>query len=176
MSKKKFINHFSFSKNKKNIINDYIYAEYKKNTNVKKLLKYKSSLVDSLIKNFWKNNNLHSRKICLIAVGGYGRSELYPFSDIDILILIENYNDDLMIKNIENLIADIWHLKNSVGHAVRTIDECITKINQDSTIYTNLLDRRLIVGDKDLYKKLHINIEDRHVWSKSCLLYTSPSP
>ena len=167
MSKKKFINRFSFSKNKKYIINEYIYAEYKKNTSVNKLLKYKSSLVDSLIKNFWKNNNLHSKKICLIAVGGYGRSELYPFSDIDILILVENYNDDQMIKNIENLIADIWQLKNSVGHAVRTIDECIAKINQDSTVYTNLLDSRLVVGDKALYKKLHEDIEDKHKWTKS---------
>ena len=167
MSKKKFINHFSLTKNKKNIINDYIYADYKKNKSVNKLLKYKSSLVDSLIKNFWKNNNLHSKKICLIAVGGYGRSELYPFSDIDILILVENYNDNQIIKNIENLIADIWQLKNSVGHAVRTIDECITKINQDSTVYTNLLDSRLVVGDKALYKKLHMDIEDKHKWTKS---------
>ena len=167
MLKKKFIENFSFSKNKKNIINDYIYSGYEKNISIGKLLKYKSSIVDGVVKNFWDNNNLNKKNVCLIAVGGYGRSELFPFSDIDILIIVENYNDNKIIKNIENFIADIWYLKNSVGHSVRTIEECIAKINEDSVIYTNLLDSRFIIGDKTLYKKLLRNITNKNKWSKN---------
>ena len=170
MLKKKFIEDFSFSKNKKNIINDYIYSGYEKNISIGKLLKYKSSIVDGVVKNFWDNNNLNKKNVCLIAVGGYGRSELFPFSDIDILIIVENYNDNKIIKNIENFIADIWYLKNSVGHSVRTIEECISKINEDSVIYTNLLDSRFIIGDKKLYKKLLTNITNKNIWSKNKFL------
>ena len=170
MLKKKFIEDFSFSKNKKNIINDYIYSGYKKNISIGKLLKYKSSIVDGVVKNFWDNNNLNKKNVCLTAVGGYGRSELFPFSDIDILIIVENYNDNKIIKNIENFIADIWYLKNSVGHSVRTVEECISKINEDSVIYTNLLDSRFIIGDKKLYKKLLRNITNKNIWSKNKFL------
>ena len=170
MLKKKFIENFAFSKNKKNIINNYIYSGYEKNISIGKLIKYKSNIIDSLVKNFWDNNNLKKKNICLIAVGGYGRSELYPFSDIDILILVDNYNDNEVNKNIEIFIADIWYLKHSVGHSVRTVEDCISKINEDSVVYTNLLDSRFIIGDKKLYKELLQNMEDKNIWSKSKFL------
>ena len=170
MLKKKFIENFAFSKNKKNIINNYIYSGYEKNISIGKLIKYKSNIIDGLVKNFWDNNNLKKKNICLIAVGGYGRSELYPFSDIDILILVDNYNDYEVNKNIEIFIADIWYLKHSVGHSVRTVEDCISKINEDSVVYTNLLDSRFIIGDKKLYKELLQNMEDKNIWSKSKFL------
>ena len=69
-----------------------------KNIDIKKLLNYKSIIIDDLLKDFWNKNNLNQKNICLVAVGGYGRSELYPFSDIDILILLENYSNDLALK------------------------------------------------------------------------------
>ncbi len=166
MSKKEFIESFYFSKNEKNIINNYIYNGYKKNIDIKKLLNYKSIIIDGLIKDFWDKNNLNQKNICLVAVGGYGRSELYPFSDIDILILLENYSNDLALKNIKNFIADIWQLNHSVGHSVRTIKECVSKIDEDSVIYTNLLDSRLIIGDEILYEKLLKKIDNTKVWTK----------
>ena len=90
-------------------------------------------------------------------VGGYGRSELFPFSDIDILILISDYDDETLLKNIEKFIADIWHFKTSVGHSVRTQKECINVMNSDVTVYTNLLESRWICGNTEQYESLKKN-------------------
>ena len=170
MLQKNIINNFSFSQDNKNVINEYIYLRYKKNISIKKLIKNKSTIIDQLIKNSWAKNNLEDKDISLIAVGGYGRSELFPYSDIDILILINNYENKDLIKNIENFIAEIWHFKVAVGHSVRTIKECINVIKDDVTIYTNLLDCRFITGNKDLYNNLLKNIKNNSLWSKEKFL------
>ena len=170
MLQKNIINNFSFSQDNKNVINEYIYLRYKKNISIKKLIKNKSTIIDQLIKNSWAKNNLEDKDISLIAVGGYGRSELFPYSDIDILILINNYENKDLIKNIENFIAEIWHFKVAVGHSVRTIKECIYVIKDDVTIYTNLLDCRFITGNKDLYNNLLKNIKNNSLWSKEKFL------
>jgi [protein-PII] uridylyltransferase len=170
MSKKELINNFSFSQNKKNIINDYIYSEYEKNISIRKLLKNKSLLVDDLVKKAWKKNSLKKKDICLIAVGGYGRSELFPYSDIDILILVRNYDDKKILKNIENFIADVWHLKFQVGHSVRSVDDCIIAINEDIATFTSVLDCRIILGDRLLYESMLRNIESKSIWSKKNFL------
>ena len=137
MLKNNFLHDFTFSQNKKNVINDYIFSKYEKNVSIKKLVRNKSRIIDSLIKKSWEKNNLKVDSISLIAVGGYGRSELFPQSDIDILILLDNYDDKKILRNLENFIAEIWHLKISVGHSVRTIKDCIEAVNDDVTIYTN---------------------------------------
>ena len=170
MSKNNLLRDFSFSQNKKNIINDYIFSEYEKNVGIKKLIRNKSRIIDDLVKKSWIKNNFQEKGISLIAVGGYGRSELFPQSDIDILILIDNYSDENIRKNIENFIADIWHLKTSVGHSVRTTKDCVKAVNDDVTTYTNILDSRLIIGDKILYKCLLNSIETKKIWSKKKFL------
>ena len=167
MLKNNFLHDFTFSQNKKNVINDYIFSKYEKNVSIKKLVRNKSRIIDSLIKKSWEKNNLKVDNISLIAVGGYGRSELFPQSDIDILILLDNYDDKKILRNLENFIAEIWHLKISVGHSVRTIKDCTEAVNDDVTIYTNLLDSRIIIGDKILYDNLLDNIKVRKIWSKT---------
>ena len=170
MFKENLIKNFSFQHNKKNLINDYIYERFEKNKNIKKLLKSKSYIIDRLIKKAWKDNNLDNKVASLIAVGGYGRGELFPFSDIDILILISDYDDETLLKNIEKFIADIWHFKTSVGHSVRTQKECINTMNSDLTVYTNLLESRRICGNTEQYESLKKNIFDNNEWSNQNFL------
>ena len=170
MSKNNLLNEFSFSQDKKNKINDYIFSEYQKNISIKKLIRSKSKIIDELVKKSWMKNNLKLKNISLIAVGGYGRSELFPQSDIDIMILVDSYNNKNVLENLENFIADIWHLKTSVGHSVRTVNDCIKAINEEVTIYTNILDSRLITGDKILYNNLLSTIKIKKIWSKKKFL------
>ncbi|MBU6468172.1 MAG: [protein-PII] uridylyltransferase [Betaproteobacteria bacterium] len=110
------------------------------------LLKNWTGVVDKALNNIWQTFDF-SPEISLIAVGGYGRAELFPFSDIDLLILIEKQLCDDNSKKIESLISLLWDIGLEVGHSVRTIEECLEVAQQDITIATTLIDSRIICGE-----------------------------
>ena len=121
-------------------------------------------LIDSLLKVIFKNSYFHSLgnkhyQLTLIAVGGYGRGELSPHSDLDILFLFPNKlrkNDTKKIENVVELILYIlWDLGYTVGHSTRTIDDCIEKSRSDLTISTSLLEKRFVAGNYDIYDLLN---------------------
>lgn len=100
--------------------------------------------------------------ISIIALGGYGRNQMCPFSDVDLLFLYtgSSVSSTRRLKKIaENLLYFLWDLNLEVGHCVRTVDECI-ELSQgdDSTILTSLLDSRLVTGQKRLYNSLNKQI------------------
>lgn len=90
----------------------------------------------------------------LCAVGGYGRGELYPCSDIDLLILLKQSPTVAEQELLEVFIAALWDLGLEVGHSVRTIDECLDEARKDITTETGLLESRLIVGNKNNFQEL----------------------
>lgn len=104
--------------------------------------------------------------ISLVAVGGYGRGELNPFSDIDILILYSNKHLDKSEEDSQELLSTItdgilyklWDCGLKVGHAVRTIDQCIHHAKEDMQSLTALLESRHIVGNKELFSELESNV------------------
>ena len=121
-------------------------------------------LIDSLLKVIFKNSYFHSLgkkhyQFTLIAVGGYGRGELSPHSDLDILFLLPNKlrkDDTKKIENVVELILYIlWDLGYTVGHSTRTIDDCIEKSRSDLTISTSLLEKRFVAGNNDIYDLLN---------------------
>ncbi len=120
-----------------------------------KLLKQQSVLIDNLLKKIWLQANMHAG-IALIAVGGYGRSQLFPYSDIDLLILLPDADlatevNVIQNQKIENLIGLLWDIGLHVGHSVRTLQECMNESAQDVTVQTNLLEARLLCGQKSHY-------------------------
>lgn len=90
----------------------------------------------------------------LCAVGGYGRGELFPCSDIDLLILIKEAPTEAEQELLEVFIAALWDLGLQVSHSVRTIDDCLIEARKDITIETGLLESRLILGNKSNYQAL----------------------
>jgi len=90
----------------------------------------------------------------LAAVGGYGRGELYPYSDIDILILLEREPDSQDKLKLEQLIASLWDLGLDLGHSVRSIADCKREADNDITIETALMELRWIAGNKPLVREL----------------------
>ena len=93
-------------------------------------------------------------KICLVAVGGYGRGTLAPFSDIDLLFLHSNKLNNWTESVIEYMLYILWDLGFKVGHATRNLDQCLELSKSDLTIRTSILEARYVHGHKDLYEKL----------------------
>lgn len=93
-----------------------------------------------------------NRNYCLVALGGYGRKELWPFSDIDILILCRSRRDP---DKLSPLIKDFWNLGLSVGSVVRTLEECHSIMGEDIATDTALLEARYLGGNRHLFEMLH---------------------
>jgi [protein-PII] uridylyltransferase len=115
-----------------------------------RLLKQHSRLVDDLLRDLWQQTAI-PHNLCLCAVGGYGRGELFPYSDVDLLILLPNDHDAAFDKQLEPLIGMFWDIGLAVGHSVRSLEECLDEAARDVTVRTNLLEARHIVGDKTLF-------------------------
>jgi len=116
------------------------------------LLTAHSKLIDQYLRTIWEKLSL-PESCALIAVGGYGRGELYPRSDIDLLILLDKEPDEGLQHTLHELIAVLWDIGLEVGHSIRTVDECIAE-SVDITVQTNLLEARLLCGSSDLFATL----------------------
>lgn len=119
------------------------------------MLRQHCKLVDSLLRELWKESSI-SGDFCLIAVGGYGRGELFPYSDVDLLILLPDGVDSEHERSVETLIGVLWDIGLAVGHSVRNLSECIEEAAKDVTVQTNLSEARLLIGDMSLYKAFEI--------------------
>jgi len=96
----------------------------------------------------------------VVAVGGYGRGELAPYSDIDLLFLRPYKATPYTEQVVEYLLYTLWDLGLKVGHSTRTVDDCIRQARQDQTIRTALLEARYLWGDQRLYGELKRRFED----------------
>ena len=95
----------------------------------------------------------------IVAVGGYGRGTLAPHSDIDLLFLADDPRDPKIKFIVETLLYVLWDLKQKVGHATRSVDDCITQARADMTIRTSILEARLLSGDAKLFETLRRRFE-----------------
>ena len=99
----------------------------------------------------------------IVAVGGYGRGMLAPFSDIDVLFLLPDKLPPGIEKVVEALLYVLWDLRLKVGHATRTIDECLKQARADMTIRTTLVEARFVSGDKALFETLRARFDKQIV-------------
>ena len=117
------------------------------------LVRQLAALVDTHLREIWKRCEL-PRTPALVAVGGYGRGELYPHSDVDVLVLLPAAADPLLTERLERLIGRLWDVGLEVSHSVRTVEECVAAAESDITIQTTLLESRLIAGSRSLFSHL----------------------
>lgn len=102
--------------------------------------------------------------ISLEAVGGYGRGELHPYSDIDLLILYRPEVLAVCQRNIENFLTLLWDIGLEIGHSVRTIEQCVDIAREDITVATNLMESRTLVGDESLRLELQQLTAPDQLW------------
>jgi [protein-PII] uridylyltransferase len=136
------------------------------------LLAAHSKLIDQYLRRIWMTLAL-PETCALIAVGGYGRGELYPKSDIDLLILLDNDSekrmtgqpqDDPLQQKLHELVAVLWDIGLEVGHSIRTVAQCLAE-STDITVQTNLLEARLLCGNAVLFSQLCTDVT-QHLDSK----------
>ncbi|MDW8323333.1 MAG: [protein-PII] uridylyltransferase [Burkholderiales bacterium] len=121
------------------------------------LLRGLARVADRLLARVWQAADLPAAA-ALVAVGGYGRGELYPHSDVDVLILLDDGLAPAQLARFEPLIGLFWDLGLAVGHSVRSLTECLTEAGRDVTIQTNLLETRRVAGSPALYRRLRQNL------------------
>ncbi len=125
------------------------------------LARERTKTVDAVIERSLEINGYSDLMgVSVVALGGYGRCELSPHSDVDLLFLYKNRSKTLAKDVAESVLYFLWDLKLDVGHSVRTIEECVelSYDDEDTTILTSLLDSRFIFGDLNLYSSLENEI------------------
>ncbi len=127
--------------------------KFLENHNSKAYLKKQTQLVDKLLVKIWKSLSI-SENISLVAVGGYGRKELFPYSDVDILIIFEKEISKNDQESISQFLTNCWDLGFKVGHSVRNIKESKYEFKKDITTATNLIESRFIIGSLSVFSKL----------------------
>ena len=102
--------------------------------------------------------------VSLVAVGGYGRGELHPHSDIDLLILMRKDFSKKYRERIEMFITFLWDIQLKIGHSVRSISQCIDEAKSDISVATNLMETRLVCGNSDLLQLMLKKTGPKKIW------------
>lgn len=131
------------------------------------LVENRSDFYDALLIQLWQEMGLSEQQgIALIAVGGYGRREMFPLSDLDFLILVEQMPSPEIEEKITQFIQFLWDCGFEVGHSVRTLQQCELEGKQDITIATNLLEARFLTGNRPHFDALNELVKNSDFWSK----------
>ncbi|THF63457.1 [protein-PII] uridylyltransferase [Pseudothauera rhizosphaerae] len=125
-------------------------AAYEAHPRTATVLKGRARMVDEAIVRLWQSCGLPAQA-ALVAVGGYGRGELFPCSDVDLLVLLPAPAGADLQARLSTLVGALWDVGLEIGHSVRTPDECLDAAAQDITVQTNLLEARLLTGNADLF-------------------------
>ena len=140
---------------------------FRRNEPIEGLVTARAGVVDQIILSAWLHFAEELRESAdLVAVGGYGRGELHPQSDIDLLILLDSTEDDAD-EAIGRFLTFLWDIGLEVGHSVRTIDDCEAQARGDVTVLTTLMETRLLHGPGRLFAELPVRIGSEHMWSSA---------
>lgn len=137
---------------------EYQFKQFDEGAAVAELVKERATYIDQILKRIWQHFMHEPNAAALLAVGGYGRGELHPYSDIDLLILTAP--DQANQEVFSQFITFLWDLGFDVGHAIRTVEECVVAGQEELSTATNLLEARWITGDYELYQAL------KKIWNR----------
>ncbi|MCE1181609.1 MAG: nucleotidyltransferase domain-containing protein, partial [Rhodocyclales bacterium] len=136
--------------------------DYEQNNDAAKLLRQRAINVDGILQKLWAALEFPDT-LALAAVGGYGRGQLFPASDIDLLILLPHPVSRDLEQKLETLVGHFWDIGLEIGHSVRTIQECLDAASADITVQTALIEARLLSGSEKLFgafqKRLFGNLD-----------------
>ena len=141
----------------------YLTEEFKSGKNIELIVKKQGWFIDQLLMIAWEQF-VESKGFTLVAVGGYGRSELLLASDIDIMILEMRWENKKSKEKISLFLTFLWDFGLEVGHSVRTISECKYEAKNDIMIMTNIMESRFLCGNETLYEKMRDATSPKKIW------------
>lgn len=119
-------------------------------TSIRDVVQARSDAIDSLLRFLWARLELPAQGIALIAVGGYGRGEMLPYSDVDLMVLSQESLSDDVQQQVSQFLASLWDVGLAPGSSVRTLEECLQAARDDISVATTLVESRLLEGDAEL--------------------------
>lgn len=129
------------------------------------LIAERVTYIDQLLIRLWQHLDFDAEPdLALIAVGGYGRGELHPLSDVDLLVISRHSISAPIADKISQFIALLWDLHLAIGHSVRTVAECVELGQEDITIATNLQEARYLCGCQQTAQQLKLAIHAESFW------------
>jgi len=131
--------------------------------NIIDLIHARSWAVDQVLVRSW-TRSLAGFDAALVAVGGYGRNELMPGSDVDIMVLLAQAEDQTSGAKLEAFLTNLWDIGLEVGHSVRTLQECHDQASDDITVATNLMEARLLCGSAALFEQMRACTGPDQIW------------
>lgn len=140
-------------------------------SDVHELIAARSRFYDQLLCRLWRQFGLEQQPLALVAVGGYGREEMFPLSDLDILILSETALSAAQEQQVAALIQFLWDCRFEVGHSVRTLEQCVAEGKSDLTIATNLLEARFLFGQTALFAQLESAVNAADFWTTEAFFH-----
>ena len=131
---------------------------------VEALVHARAAFVDQVLRRIWHRFFTETSSLALIAVGGYGRGELHPASDVDLLILLETEPDAELRESLEQMVMFLWDVGLEVGHSVRTLEQCVEEAERDVTVVTNLMESRHLAGRESLFQAMKKATGPDRIW------------
>ncbi|MDA8191222.1 MAG: nucleotidyltransferase domain-containing protein, partial [Gammaproteobacteria bacterium] len=133
-------------------------------------LQLRTTLIDEVLREAYvRHESLlpNTLSVALVAVGGYGRGELHPASDIDLLLLQDSPRYANTQAFAEHFLRFLWDIGLTVGHSVRSHRDCLRVARSDITVMTNLMEARLLTGDEALLARLAHDLASPSLWSSA---------
>lgn len=146
-------------------INSSMDERFRAGEDIRKIIYGRAWELDRIIRAAWNRFDWPADKTALIAVGGYGRGELHPCSDIDLLILLDDIEPEEIHDSISGFLTLLWDISLDVGSSVRTIDECYNEARNDITIATNLIESRTLIGNEAMHEMIYEKVTSEGAWT-----------
>ena len=130
------------------------------------LVHERASRIDAVLRDLWQTHMGDlGNQVALIAVGGYGRGELHPYSDVDVMLLLPEPVGDEAEQHLSGFVTSLWDVGLDIGHSVRTVQQCIEEASADLTVATTLMEARLLVGPEILFAEMQAAVGPSKIWS-----------
>lgn len=138
---------------------------FKAHQPIEEIVSCRARYIDQLLSRLWLHIGFNeSADLSLIAVGGYGRGELHPKSDIDILILSREAFSSEDEQKISEFITLLWDLKLDIGNSVRTLQDCFEQGCADITVATSMIEARYLAGNEETFEQLQKIVHEEEFW------------